>query len=213
VDAFIANSNYIARRIRKVYGRDAAVIYPPVDTDSFIPGQSKDKFYLTASRMVPYKRIDLIVQAFSEMPERQLVIIGDGPDMEKIRKLAGPNVRILGFQDDAVLRDHLQRARAFVFAAEEDFGILPVEAQACGTPVIAFGRGGSLETVVDVNNREGALPTGVLFFEQTVSSLVDAIERFEIITINPETCRSWAESFGMEHFRTAIRDFVGVAPQ
>src|SRR6185295_14138743 len=127
--------------------RKSTVIYPPVDVEAFTPGGDKEDFYVTASRMVPYKRIDLIVDAFAAMPDRTLVVIGDGPDGPKLRKRAPSNVRLLGQQPLPVLRDHLQRARAFVFAAEEDFGIAPLEAQACGTPVIAFGRGGALETI------------------------------------------------------------------
>ena len=200
VDQFIANSTYVARRIKKVYGRDAKVIHPPVDLETFTMRAVKEDFYLTASRMVPYKRIDLIVEAFSSMPDRKLVVIGDGPEMPRIRRLAGPNVSFLGYQETAVLKDHLQRARAFVFAAEEDFGIVPLEAQACGTPVIAFGRGGALETVVGW----GTKPTGVFFHSQTVPSLLDAIRQFETLLIKPETCRAWAENFSTAAFREAL---------
>lgn len=147
VDDFIAISGFIARRIQKVYRRDATVIYPPVDTDGFALRPDKEDFYLTASRLVPYKKIDLIVEAFSALPDRRLVVIGDGPEMAKVRAKAGPNVQLLGYQPFSVLKDHLQRARAFVFAAEEDFGIVPLEAQACGTPVIAYGKGGSLSLI------------------------------------------------------------------
>ncbi|MGE4530468.1 MAG: glycosyltransferase family 4 protein, partial [Acidithiobacillus sp.] len=147
VDCFVANSNFIARRIWKVYRREAAVVYPPVDVSGFALHADKEDFYFTASRMVPYKKMDLIVDAFSNMPDKRLVVIGDGPDMKKIRSKAGANIQFLGYQPFDVLRDYMQRAKAFVFAAEEDFGITPVEAQACGTPVIAYGRGGALETV------------------------------------------------------------------
>ncbi|HFF8466942.1 TPA: glycosyltransferase, partial [Klebsiella pneumoniae] len=138
VDFFIANSKFISRRIKKVYGREADVIYPPVDVERFKLKREKQDFYLTASRLVPYKRIDLIVEAFSKMPEKKLVVIGDGPEMSKIRKIAGANIEILGFQPNDVMEEYMMDAKAFVFAAEEDFGITPVEAQACGTPVIAF---------------------------------------------------------------------------
>lgn len=208
VDQFIANSNYIGRRIKKSYGRSAVTIYPPVDTEGFVPGYEKEDFYLAASRMVPYKRLDLIVQAFAAMPERRLIVIGDGPDMPKIRRLATPNISLLGYQSDAVLREHLQRARAFVFAAEEDFGILPVEAQACGTPVIAYGRGGALETVVDVDNAVQAPPTGVLFNEQSTAGIIAAVEKFEQAQFNPAACRAWAESFSTENFRAALRNEI-----
>ncbi|HEY5939663.1 MAG TPA: glycosyltransferase, partial [Gemmatimonadales bacterium] len=147
VDRFIAISNFIARRIWKSYRRESTVIYPPVDVDSLTPGGSREDFYVTASRMVPYKRIDLIVEAFAAMPGKRLVVIGDGPEERRIRGRAGSNVTLLGRQPFEVLHDHLRRARAFVFAAEEDFGIAPLEAQACGTPVIAYGKGGVLETL------------------------------------------------------------------
>ena len=201
VDAFAANSAYIARRIMKVYRREAEVIFPPVAVQDFELGEKKEDFYLTASRMVPYKRIDLIAEAFSRMPEKRLIVIGDGPEMERVRAKAGPNVNLLGYKDNPTLRSHLQKAKAFVFAAEEDFGILPVEAQACGTPVIAFGRGGVAETV---NPGE----TGVLFAEQSVESLVDAVRQFEKITFAPEAIRHQAEKFSAQVFRGHFSDFV-----
>ena len=201
VDAFAANSAYIARRIMKVYRREAEVIFPPVAVQTFEIGEKKEDFYLTASRMVPYKRIDLIAEAFSRIPEKRLVIIGDGPEMASVRAKAGPNVNLLGYKDNPTLRSHMQRAKAFVFAAEEDFGILPVEAQACGTPVIAFGRGGVAETV---NPGE----TGVLFAEQSAESLVDAIRQFEKIAFRPAAIRRQAEKFSEEVFRKHFADFV-----
>ncbi len=208
VDKYIANSAFVARRIRKTFGREAEIIYPPVDTDQFQLHVDKEDFYFTASRMVPYKRIDVIVEAFSAMPDRRLIVIGDGPEMKKIKRLAGPNVTLLGYQDNTVMRDHLQRARAFVFAAEEDFGILPVEAQACGTPVIAFGRGGALESVTGFDDPRGKAPTGVFFEEQTAASLVAAIKRFEATTISPASCRAQAEDFRTEVFQKAFNDVV-----
>ena len=147
VDHFIANSRFIRQRIQRIYRRDAHVIYPPVDVEAFMPAGARDDFYLTASRLVPYKRIGLIVEAFARMPGRRLLVVGDGPEREKIRALAGANVELLGYRDAEALRDLMQRARAFVFAAEEDFGIAPVEAQASGTPVIAYGRGGATESI------------------------------------------------------------------
>jgi glycosyltransferase involved in cell wall biosynthesis len=200
VDVFIANSRYIARRILKVYRREAEVIYPPVDVEAFTLRQDKEDFYLTASRMVPYKRIDLIVEAFSQMPDKRLVVIGDGPEMPKVRAKAGPNVTLLGYQPFEVLRDYMQRAKAFVFAAEEDFGIVPVEAQACGTPVIAFGKGGATETVV-------AGETGVFFQDQNVPSLIRAVEEFERLRFDPLRVRKNAERFSSERFR---REFAAL---
>ncbi len=208
VDKFIANSAYIGRRISKIYRRDSQVVHPPVDLSKFTAQLVKEDFYFTASRLVPYKRVDLIVEAFSKMPQRRLIVIGDGPEMERVRKMAGPNVTLLGYQPNDVLRDHLQRARAFVFAAEEDFGILPVEAQACGTPVIAFGKGGTLETVVGLHNSAGNPPTGLFFAEQTVPAVIDAVERFEAADISPADCRAWAENFSTEVFRNAWRQII-----
>jgi len=207
VDAFTANSRFIARRIRKVYGREATVIYPPVDISAFTLREDKEDFYLTASRMVPYKKIDLIVEAFSRMPEKELVVIGDGPDFQKVKAKAGGNVTLLGYQPFEELRDHMQRAKAFVFAAEEDFGIIPVEAQACGTPVIAYGKGGALETV---RGPEHENPTGLFFPEQTVESLMDAVCRFERESerFKPADCRRNAVRFSPERFREEFFSFV-----
>ncbi|MFM0340765.1 glycosyltransferase family 4 protein [Paraburkholderia fungorum] len=207
VDHLLANSQFVARRIRKTYQREATVIYPPVDLANMTMCTQKDDFYVTASRMVPYKRIDLIVRTFSQTPERRLVVIGDGPDMKKIKAVAGENVTILGHQPFDVLVDHLRRARAFVFAAEEDFGISVVEAQACGTPVIAFGRGGALESIIGLPLER---PTGVFFGEQTAESLLAAIGRFErnATLFDPRACRRNAERFSSENFKAALMNFI-----
>lgn len=207
VDTFVTLSQFIAERIERAYGRSAAVIYPPVDSDYFSPEGPREDFYLTASRFVQYKRIDLIVEAFRLLPDRELVVVGDGPDAAKIRALAGPNVRLVGRQSREALRDYLRRARAFVFAAEEDFGIAPVEAQSCGTPVIAFGRGGALETVRAAPH---PAPTGVFFDEQSAEAIADGVRRFEAVapTILPENCRSNAERFDGAKFREQIGEFV-----
>lgn len=208
VDQFLANSAFIARRVRKVYRRDAAVIHPPVDVERFALRRDKEDFYLTASRMVPYKRMPMIVEAFSRMPDKKLVVIGDGPEMDKVRAAAGPNVSVLGFLGDAALVDHMQRAKAFVFAAEEDFGITPVEAQACGTPVIAFGRGGSLETVR--GRGHPAQRTGVFFDQQTPEAIIAAVQAFETlpVPIRPEVCRAHAEQFAPALFRQRFQAAV-----
>ena len=203
IDYFMANSKYIARRIDKVYRRSATVIHPPIDTDGFALRHDKEDFFLTASRMVPYKRIDLIVRAFRDLPNQQLVVIGDGPDWKKVQTEAGPNVQLLGFQSFEVLRDYMQRAKAFVFAADEDFGMIPVEAQACGTPVIAYRKGGTLETIV-----EGK--TGLFFDRQQTSEITSAIRRFETMKSQfvPDTIRAHAESFSTYAFRSHVKKFV-----
>jgi len=203
VDEFVAISNYIARRIKKVYGRQSAVIYPPVDIKGFKLYTHKEDFYLTASRMVPYKKVDLIVEAFTGMPDKKLVVIGEGPDFDKIKSKAGSNVELLGYQPFEVLKDYMQRARAFVFAAEEDFGIVPVEAQACGTPVIAYGKGGALETVVENE-------TGIFFYQQTLQALIDAVQRFDQkrSQFDPETVRDNALRFSVANFRKKFTAFV-----
>ena len=203
VDVFVANSQYVARRIEKTYRRPAQVLYPPVDIERFTLGGERDDYYLAASRMVPYKRIDLIVEAFRRMPQRKLVVIGEGPDYKKIAARATPNVELLGYQDGPTLVRHLQTARALVFAADEDFGILPVEAQACGTPVIAYGRGGVTETVLD---RE----TGLFFPEQTAESIVAAVEQFEALSVplDPLLIRENAERFSVSRFQQELADLV-----
>lgn len=207
VDYFLANSHFITKRIWKCYRREADVIYPPVDINKFVAKSVKEDFYLTASRMVPYKKINLIVDAFTQMPDKKLVVIGDGPDFAKIKAKAGKNVEMLGYQPDEVLQDYMQRAKAFVFAAEEDFGIVPVEAQASGTPVIALGRGGALETVNDLTT---ATPTGVFFKEQTPASLKQGVAEFEAnqAKFTPENCRHNAEKFSINRFKSEFENYV-----
>lgn len=207
VDEFIAISRFIAARIRKVYRRESRLVYPPVDTAYFALREEKEDFYLTVSRLVPYKRVDLIVEAFAAMPEKRLLVIGDGPEMEKIRAKAGTNVELLGHRDNAEVRDCMQRARTFVFAAEEDFGIVPLEAQACGTPVIAYGKGGALETVRGLDDEH---PTGVFFAEQTVQSIQAAVETFERngAIIQSSACRENACRFSPERFRAEFMAYV-----
>ena len=195
VGVFVANSRYIARRILNVYRREAEVIYPPVDVDSFPLQTDKGDFYLAASRMVPYKRMPMIAEAFARhLPGKKLVMVGGGTELEKAKAAAGPNVRVMGHQPFGVLRDLMQRARALVFAAEEDFGIAPVEAMACGTPVIAFGRGGATESVVGGE-------TGLFFDEQSPSCIAAAVERFERESFDPHAIRRHAERFRPERFR------------
>jgi glycosyltransferase involved in cell wall biosynthesis len=207
VDVFATLSHYIADRIRRAYGRESTVVYPPVDVAFFTPGpaEARRDYYITASRFVPYKRIDVIASAFAALPDRRLIVVGGGPDDAKIRRAAGPNVELVGRVDREELRALLRGARAFIFAAEEDFGIAPVEAQACGVPVIAFGRGGAVETVVGDEAAPAAARTGVFFHEQNSASIADAVRRFEQLAILPEACRANAKRFTEERFR---REFV-----
>lgn len=207
VDHFIANSKFISRRIHKVYGRSSDVIYPPVDVNNFTLNENKDNYYFTASRLVPYKRIDLIVDAFNEMPEKKLVVVGDGSEMDKIKSKAKGNIEILGYQPNNIMQKHMQNAKAFVFAAEEDFGITPVEAQACGTPVIAFGKGGVLETIIPEGNQN---PTGVFFDKQEPGSIIESVNKFESMQdlFEPTEFRRNAEKFSEERFRTEINTYI-----
>jgi glycosyltransferase involved in cell wall biosynthesis len=207
VNAFAANSVFVAKRIWKIYRREASVIHPPVDIERFSLTESKDDYYLCASRLMPYKRVDIVAEAFARMPSRKLIIIGDGPEYKSIKRISGPNTTFLGYQPDPVLTAHLQKAKAFVFAAQEDFGIIPVEAQACGTPVIAFGKGGARETVRGLGQPH---PTGVFFHQQSASSLIEAVDRFEHNggSITASDCRANSERFSVERFRTEFRRFV-----
>ncbi len=203
VDFFIANSQFICGRIKKIYRRDAAVIYPPVDVAQFSFCADKDDYYLTASRMVPYKRMGLIVDAFSAMKTKRLVVIGDGPDFKKIKSRAGKNIELMGYQPADVLAGYMQKAKAFVFAAEEDFGIIPVEAQACGTPVIAYGKGGVRETVLPDK-------TGVFFDEQSVESVIGAVDEFEKAQgkFDYAAIRRNAERFSSKRFKKEFKEVV-----
>ena len=211
VDYFIGISAFIKDRIYRSYGKQSVVIYPPVDTDFYrvadIAGNVKDDFYLLASRMVPYKMMPLIVSAFSDMPDKKLVVIGDGPELGRVKACAVENVEILGYQNDLVLREYLQKAKALVFAAEEDFGILPVEAQACGTPVIGFGKGGLLETVSDIESEK---PTGVFFDEQSEQSIKKAVDVFEVNSgkFTPENCRNNALKFSEQEFKSRFKQYI-----
>ncbi len=202
VDHYIANSYYIASRIKKIYAKESEVIYPPVDVEKFTLHTKKADYYLTASRIVPYKKIDLIVEALSGN-DRKLVVVGTGPHMDKIKAKASKNIELLGYQEDRTLIELMQKARAFIFAAEEDFGIVPVEAQACGTPVICLGKGGTRETVID-----GV--TGVHFHEQSIDALREAVERFEKLSdrFDPTIIRKNALRFSRERFEKEIRKYV-----
>jgi len=206
VDLFLTNSRFVSQRVEKYYRRRSTPIYPPIDIDHYNPAPfdapaEHEDYFLTASRLVPYKRIDVVIRAFNRMPGHRLIVVGDGPELHRLQALAGPNVRLVGRVSGERLKGYLRRARAFVFAAEEDFGIAPVEAQACGTPVIAYGRGGALESVV-----EGR--TGLFFPEQTADSLISAVQRFEAMEWDASLIRRNAERFSAERFRGEFRNFV-----
>lgn len=212
VDVFVTLSHYIADRIQRAYRRSSTVIYPPVDVEFFTPGRGDGTggdYYITASRLVPYKRVDIIAQAFAgeSLPDRRLVIVGDGPDASKVRAAAGPNVTFAGRVDRERLRALLRGARAFVFAADEDFGIAPVEAQACGIPVIACALGGVLETVRGADTID---PTGLFFQEQSTNAIVRAVREFEALPapISPDACRANAERFSEPRFRSEFEALV-----
>lgn len=205
-DVLVANSAFVARRIAKVWGRAAAVVYPPVGTGRLALSAQSEEFYLAVNRLVSYKRVDLMLDAFATMPERRLVVIGDGPEMERLALKATGNVLLLGRQPDAVVQDHLARCRAFIIAAEEDFGIAPLEAQASGKPVIAFAKGGAAESLN--LNGEGP-PTAVPFHAQTAEAVAQAVRRFESGPgIRSEDCRANAERFSSAAFRRSLETVV-----
>ena len=203
VDYFIANSNFVKERIERLYKREAVVIYPPVDTKKFTLYEAKEEFYLTASRLVPYKKTKLIVEAFNKMPEKKLVVIGAGEEYEVIQKIAGKNITVLGYCDDHIMVDTMQRAKAFVYAAVEDFGIVPIEAQACGTPVIALNEGGTAETVVDGLN-------GIHFKKQSKEDIISAVQRFESLEFDTKKVSQSTQSFSKKRFKQGMMEFINL---
>lgn len=208
VDYFIANSNFIAKRIKKVYGRDSEVIFPPVSIQKFTPQANKQEYYFTASRLVPYKKVDLIAKAFAKMPDKELIIAGTGEGASKIQELADSftNIKYLGFISDNKMIELMQNAKAFIFAAEEDFGIIPVEAQACGTPIIAYGRGGVCDSVIV----ESEHATGVFFHKQDTDSIISAVNEFEQTQIHYNDCVSNSQKFSENIFRDKFTNFVSI---
>jgi glycosyltransferase involved in cell wall biosynthesis len=209
VDYFLANSQHTARRIWRCYRREAKVIYPPVNIEGLPFFSQKEDFYLIVSRLVSYKQVSLIVKAFNQL-QRPLVVIGTGPEMKKIQEIADSHIQILGWQPDEVVKKYMATAKAFVYAACEDFGIALVEAQACGTPVIAYGAGGALETVRDIRTSEVGTGTGIFFPNQTETDLVEAVQMFEAYEdkFNPEYARSHAAQFSPETFAERYLDFI-----
>ncbi len=207
VDHFVADSHFVARRILKAYRREADVIYPPVDTEFFGPAGQRGGDYVTASRLMHYKRVDVLVDAFRALPDRRLIVIGDGPELARLTATAPANVELVGRLPQAAVREHMQRARAFLFASVEDFGIAPVEALACGTPVIALRKGGAAETLTGVDAEE---PTGVFFERQTAESVIAAVRSFEQNSprITAAACRRRAEGFSAQRFRSEFAAYV-----
>jgi glycosyltransferase involved in cell wall biosynthesis len=205
VDAFIANSAYVAQRIWKTYRRRAQVLHPPVDVDRFQPGSTREDFYLTVSRLVPYKRVDLIVAAFNTL-SLPLVVVGGGPGLEAVREQVGPDIEVIGQQPDGVVADYMGRCKAFVYAAEEDFGITPVEAMAAGAPVIAFAEGGVTESVLPGK-------TGVFFHQQSAECLARAIREFEASDpqFDPGRLAEHARRFSRENFQQGFQRLVARA--
>jgi glycosyltransferase involved in cell wall biosynthesis len=201
VDHFVANSHEVARRIGKHYRRQADVIHPPVDVERFAPnGLPAEDIYLVVSRLVPYKRVDLAIEACNRLG-RRLLVVGEGPERKRLVKMAGPTIEFLGQQDDATLADLYARCRALIFPGLEDFGIVPVEVQAAGRPVVAYGRGGAAETVID-----GV--TGVLLEEQTVEEVTRGIRSIEARGFDPNACRRNAERFGAHAFRAGLGEIL-----
>ncbi|RPI70588.1 MAG: glycosyltransferase family 4 protein, partial [Ignavibacteriales bacterium] len=202
-DYLIANSKFIAGKIKRIYNRDSDVIYPPVDIDKFDPVFNKENYYLTASRLVPYKRVDLVVDSFLSMKDKKLIVVGDGPELNHIKNKASTNIEVVGYKEGDELKQLMQNARAFIFAAEEDFGITVVEAMACGTPVIAFNKGGTAETVIDGT-------TGVLFEAQTAESIKNALLKFEeqINSFNLQQISLHAKQFSRKIFEKNIKEYV-----
>jgi glycosyltransferase involved in cell wall biosynthesis len=201
VDYFIADSIFVQERIKRTYDRDSVVIYPPVDTQNFSYEPDKEEFYLTASRLVPYKKTKLIVEAFNEMPEKKLIVIGSGEEYKMIKEIAKTNISVLGYQDRAVLTRYMQKAKAFVYAAIEDFGIVPIEAMACGTPVIALGIGGTAETVLEGKS-------GVHFHKQTKEDIIEAVRRFEKQTFDLASISRDVQAYNTKRFQGEIKEFI-----
>ena len=201
VDFFIANSNFVKERIKRIYNREAKVIYPPVNIEKFRLYEKKEDFYLTASRLVPYKKTRLIVEVFNEMPDKQLIVIGQGEEYQIIKKIAKSNIKVLGYQPDEILINYMQRAKAFIYAAVEDFGIIPIEAMACGTPVIALNKGGTAETVINGIS-------GILFEKQTKEDIINAIFSFEKQKFDSNIIRKSVLKYDKTNFKEIFLKYI-----
>ena len=201
VDYFIANSKFVKERIERIYKREAKVIYPPVDISKFTLQLKKEDFYLTASRLVPYKKTKLIVEAFNRMPNRKLIVIGAGEEFNSIKKIAKSNITLLGYQEDKILISYMQRAKGFIYGAVEDFGIVPIEAMASGTPVVALNRGGTAETVIDK-------VTGVHFDKQDIDNIIDAVDSFEKLNFNFKDISDYAKRFSTKRFKIEFKGYI-----
>ncbi|MGB3750236.1 MAG: glycosyltransferase [Arcobacteraceae bacterium] len=200
VDYFIANSNFVKERIQRTYNRKSVVIYPPVDTSSYTLYEKKEDFYITASRLVSYKKTKLIVEAFNTMPDKKLIVIGDGDEYDAIAKIAQPNITLLGYVEKKEMIEYMQKAKAFLYAAIEDFGIVPIEAMSCGTPVIALYAGGTKETVPK--------NCGVHFETQKVAAIVDAVDHFETERFISQDIAAYAKKFDTKHFQKEIQEYI-----
>lgn len=203
VDYFIANSDFVKNRIKKTYNRDSIVIYPPVNTERFILNNKKEDFYLTACRLVPYKKTKLIVEAFNEMSNKKLYVIGDGEEFGNIKAIAKNNIVLLGYQDFESMIKYMQNAKAFLYAAIEDFGIVPIEAMSCGTPIIALNDGGTAETVID-----GI--TGNYFRKQIKEDIINAVEKFENMTFDYEEISKLSEKYSEIRFKNEFKEFISL---
>ncbi|OGB66916.1 MAG: hypothetical protein A2Y94_02430 [Caldithrix sp. RBG_13_44_9] len=207
VDWFVANSRHVARRIKKYYGREAAVIYPPVDTARFQASHKSGQYFLVVSALVPYKRTDLAIAAFNQMEER-LVVVGNGPELPKLKKIARANIEFVDWQPPQNLADYYSECKALIFPGEEDFGIVPVEAMACGKPVIAYARGGALETVIDQNSETRLQSCGVYFHEQIITGLIQAVKKFTELQWDPEFIARHAGNFDKSIFQSKMTGFI-----
>lgn len=201
VDYFIANSNFVKNRIEKTYNKDSKVIYPPVNTEKFILSEQKEDFYLTASRLVPYKKTKLIIEAFNEISDKKLYVIGDGEEFENIKKIAKSNITLLGYQEFENMIIYMQKAKAFLYAAIEDFGIVPIEAMSCGTPVIALNDGATAETIVD-----GVM--GIHFNKQNKDEIINAVFNFEKLDFNYSEISIEAKKYSENRFKKELTEFI-----